>query len=1331
MLRIQKVFLQGFKSFCDPVEVLFDEEGITAVVGPNGCGKSNLSEAISWVIGEQRPRALRGGKMEDVIFQGSRNRSASGMAEVLLTLIVREAFEVRAEAPESSAPEPTPSPELTPTSVDAEEQVPAEVVKAPRRRRPTPAQTIRLFQEGEQVTVGRRLYRTGESEYEMNGRTCRLRDIQDLFAGTGLGGAHYAIIEQGRIGQVLSAKPLDRRALIEEAAGVSKFKLRQHAAELKLEASRQNLSRLIDIITEIERQQNSLKRQASRARRYQRLRNEMRELMRAVFVADYRTTRTKLTELAEKWDAVSSRESEAQNSIADLEQQQAASSQSARVSEEELTQIRHEAARVHLEVERTHQQHSHLTEQLQAAKVRSTQFAKDRQAIFTRSRLIEQEANRLASGLRILEDEILNATKWLTAREEEHRVSLVSDAEAERLLEETRDALYAATTHLERWRHLHHQFSEAVDRSSQRLDGLTLERERTESQAETNVEQRHQLSTHRADIEKRQADADSQLMHLETELDSRRAERAERAQTLSATERELNAAQHRLGSLAELDARHAYFSEAVQLLLNTGSPSGRENADSLSEPKPAFRTLGTLADHVDVRAEDEAMIEAVLHDELQYVLVPTFDDAFAAIDFLKGEGGGRATFVVVGLHGGEHPVSIVSSDPPDGDPPSRRETRYGEGHTESSHDAVDEHRDTPGASAPFDSGGEPALLSLLGLSPEIAATFSRALPTLASAPVVESSVIAIERIVTANGSAPATIFVTRNGERIAGGQLLSGGSAVDKRAGVLALRREIHELGSRVEALSAIVEASQDHLRISDAHIGTLEAQREELESSLRSIDKEMAVLTEQLQQCVRESERIDSHLRVVAQESSQVELEMGEFRDKLEHAGREAAEAETARLNIESTVASTQARVAELRRFADERSEEIARQRAEYAAFIERRRGLQNDRSRLDSESRDLEDRLSRSSHETIEVEAEIKSFEANLASTAGAVLRLTEERQGIDERVIEASANLGSIRQRLEELASDVRQTRQAAAEAREERAQLELERVRLTASLDHIAESCHHELGERIVEIIEKLERDAELVEAPAELSPAAREPSLGDENEDVDDAFDISFWRVPADFDLDAAKFRLNELRSKIDSLGPINMMALEELTSVEERFNFLSGQRADIEKAVADTQAAILEIRRRSRERFVEAFAAINANFALMFQELFGGGRGEMRLIDESDILESGIEIIAQPPGKRLQNVLLLSGGEKAMAAIALVLAIFKYRPSPFCILDEVDAPLDEVNIGRFADKVTEMSQQTQFVIITHSKRTMEAAQALYGVTMEDPGVSKLVAVRLT
>ena len=325
--------------------------------------------------------------------------------------------------------------------------------------------------------------------------------------------------------------------------------------------------------------------------------------------------------------------------------------------------------------------------------------------------------------------------------------------------------------------------------------------------------------------------------------------------------------------------------------------------------------------------------------------------------------------------------------------------------------------------------------------------------------------------------------------------------------------------------------------------------------------------------------------------------------------------------------------------------------------------------------------------------------------------------------------------------------RAAREAASQTREARAQREIEQARLSSNLEHVIQACQTELGENIAEVVERLELnrqaiEAELAQADAGEAPRPAAPprtrpadlSDDDESADLDEAelpeTEISFWQVPADFDLDSAKIRLEELRAKIDAIGPVNMMAVEELVEIEERYIFLSGQKGDIERAIADTQAAIAEIKKRSRERFVEAFYAINENFKVMFVELFGGGQGEMRLIDETDVLESGIEIIAQPPGKRLQNVLLLSGGEKAMSAMALVLAIFKYRPSPFCLLDEVDAPLDEVNIGRFADKVLEMSKETQFMIITHSKRTMEAARTLYGVTMEDPGVSKLISVKL-
>ncbi len=1323
MLRIEKLFLQGFKSFCDPTEVAFDEEGITAVVGPNGCGKSNIADGISWVIGEQRAKALRGGKMEDVIFQGSRNRQPSGMAEVILTMVVRETFEIRGETdqPEAEAlrqaeeslvlaeaaieVSTSTEPEETTAEIPTAETVAADVSNASpdeqqesqpiqtdeqsgqpphlkKRRRHAPPTTMRVFHEGERITVGRRLYRTGESEYEMNGRTCRLRDIQDLFAGTGLGGAHYAIIEQGRIGQVLSAKPLDRRALIEEAAGISKFKMRQHAAELKLEASKSNLSRVTDILAEIERQQNSLKRQAARARRYQRLKQEMRDLMRAVYVVDYRATTATIAELESLLSEISKRESEILSSIARREESQVEAAQFARSAEELLNESRQIAAGVDLETERARQQHSYLSEQLQALGARSAQFAKDQASIFERRHFIEQETSRLREDLQKLEQEINSESRILADAEDDHRRQLEKDAESERKLEDARKNVYECVTHLERWRQLKRQLIDTVDRSRSRLQGLSTEMERAAAQAQATQDQQVRLTESLEETSLKQQNISREIAEVNNKLAELRLIREEGQNNLSTLQRDFTAAEHRLKSLKELDQRRAYFSEAVQALM-TRDPMLN-----------GFKTLGTLADFVQVAPEHEAMIETALRDELQYVVVPTFDDALGAIDFLKTEGAGRATFLVVGLHG------AITYGP----------ASNGDGHN----------------------GYHPTLDSLLGLRSEFADAFKLALPGLATARVVEDTNQAISS--SSNGS---TTTLSATGERVVAGRLISGGSSSEKGIGVLGLRREIAELAGRLESLGVAAGLRESELNEVKSRIAEFEEEQKRLDSELRQIDQQFAVLREQLQQCERDRERVTTHIRVVDQEIAQAEEELREFESKLQHAGAQTEEAEQSRAAAEQIVETAQAEMAELRRNAEQRSQELSRRRAEFAAKTERRRGLQNDIRRLESETGDLDHRLSRLRMEAIEADDQTNTTQSTIRSLTEQLQTLTGQQRLHTEEIEKRVAALAGAREKLDAIEVELRASRDAATRAREERAQRELEKVRLTSDLEHLIHSCHAELGENIAEVCDRLKNseqtDAPVIDSPVDDSFRQFESPDSDEDEqEIDEKkIEISFWTVPEDFDLESAKARLEELRAKIDGLGPVNMMALEELTEVEERFHFLTVQKNDIEKAIGDTQSAIAEIKRRSKERFQEAFHFINENFKLMFQELFGGGHGEMRLIDESDILESGIEIIAQPPGKRLQNVLLLSGGEKAMAALSLVLAIFKYRPSPFCLLDEVDAPLDEVNIGRFADKVIEMSSNTQFMIVTHSKRTMEAAKTLYGVTMEDPGVSKLISVRLT
>lgn len=1316
----RKAFIQGFKSFCDPTELLFDEEGITAVVGPNGCGKSNVADALSWVIGEQRAKALRGGKMEDVIFQGSKNRQPSGMAEVMLTMVVRESFEIRGDAPItdpsiglSALSEGTPvlsesSHGLHPDSAtetslvtdepqDITDQAaevdgqsnsspvePAENIQSDskKRKKSSGNSLPRFFAEGERVTVGRRLYRSGESEYEMNGRQCRLRDVQDLFAGTGLGGAHYAIIEQGRIGQVLSAKPLDRRALIEEAAGVSKFKMRQHAAEMKLDASKQNLARISDILVEIERQQGSLRRQAGKARRFRKLQQEMRDLMRAIFVVDYRGTRVAVVEREERIAEITRQEESVNLERLRLEEEQVTVAQQARTAETLLNETRQVASVIDVEAERLRQQLSFLQEQIQSFTSRRAQTDQEQLSINERNGFLEKETGRLRVELQAVEEEINRESRTLAEAEDEHRAFGQNDQEAESRLEERRRLAYESMTQLERWRQLNRQYTDSVDRSQERLRGLMLEKERAHEQSRQSVERHENLTNEVAEFELRHDETGRRLEELIGILEGQRQSRERLQSQLNTLQVDQTATEHRLRSLTELDLGRAYFSESVQAIVKEGQSGGQ------------FRVLGTLADFVKVAPDDELLIESNLREELQYVVVPGFDDALKAIEYLNSEGVGRATFLVAS----QEPDAGASTVP-----------------------------------AISDNDGR-SLSSIIHLDQRVSSAFHLALPGLASARIIDSLSLAAS-------IAPEGTILTCSGEKMVSGRLVTGGVRSERASGVLALKREIEELSHRLGHLEG--EVSDTELRLEEVRnqVERGDEDRQRLDGELRQTDKQLAVLREQLQQGQRERERTETHIRVVEQETAQAIRELEDFQARLTHASSEMEMAESARSEAEQATTATQEEVVLLRRQSEDRSQQLSQRRAEFAARSERRRGYLNDLRRLESETQELRNRLGRLEFEAVEITETITQAKQNFEIARDEQAELSTRQQQISLEFEERSQQLTNTREQYEAIEQSLRLVRETSSSVREQRAQLEIDLARLTTNLDYLIQTCHSELGENLVEICHRLDQIDPSIQDSALTSPslstATGSPELtsldGDEEneEDVELNNDIQFWYVPDNFDLELAKARLAEVNSRIDALGPINMMALEELVEIEERYNFLTIQKADLEKAIADTLAAINEIRRRSKEQFAEAFERINENFKQMFQELFGGGTGEMRLIDQNDILESGIEIIAQPPGKRLQNVLLLSGGEKAMAALSLIMAIFKFRPSPFCLLDEVDAPLDEMNIGRFSDKVLQMSNQTQFLIITHSKRTMEAARTLYGVTMEDPGVSKLISVKLT
>jgi chromosome segregation protein len=1289
MFKLKRLEITGFKSFADYTEILFTGEGITAIVGPNGCGKSNVADAIAWVLGEQRVKHLRGGAMQDVIFQGSRNRPPSGMAEVVMHMVRDEVIEHEADiedidstleqideqlididavipvetapdqesdtqavASETSASESPMTPGVAPEAgVEDQEAATGGATKVQHKRHWRRRNLALEFAPGEAVSVTRRLYRSGESEYLLNDRPCRLRDIQDLFSGTGLAGGHYAIIEQGRIGQILSAKPMDRRTIIEEAAGITKFRVRQRAAEARLESARTNLSRISDIISEIDRQVNSLRRQAAKARRYGVIREELRELLRHVFVAEDR----KLTRLLDETQAKLQEASAMERSVAEeLERQEEAArgaTHEARKTEDNLAATRAAAAEAVLRRDRQARERAYQEEQVISLEKRKSEVGAEIDALSERLGLVEAECKRLHEDDARLRTEADQSVASLRTAEESYAEKLAIAAKAEAEIESARADLLKHTAVAERLREIARQLEGTLERLGVQAEGLAREGERAAAQ-----HAERQAEADAFNIEINAARQHIATLHAERE----RAVDAvvQGHESVSDTEAELtrlrdeySRTKHRLESLQELDERRAYYSSAVQLLFSEDSA-----------PRD-FHFIGTLADALNVEAKWERAVEGVFGSSLQSIVVPTPDDAARAAQWLRENNGGRASFLVAGLHGGSEEINALACD-------------------------VEER---PALSISFANEAiaeDLKLADLLGAPRELLSVLNRTLPEKMNARLAANLDDAMTKSL-----ATGEVFVTLNGDWVASGQFVSAGDAraLEEGAGLLTFKRELRELEARAEVLSAECDSAEELASKARANLVGLEDAVVILNEAIGREEREAMARELTATGLANEIERAERHLRVVADDAARVELERVEVERRRSSAIIDAAEAESARVATTTAVTTATALLAEARRAAESESEGLGGQRAAAAAANERRRGTAAELRRMEAEYADLAARVERHRLELVEMTERIAALResiANLEYQAGTVV---EEREKEEREIAGLSARLEEARQQADALAAQLSDLNRHAAEVRDLRAGIEVQRAEAQARLTFVRENCAAELNQSLEDL--------------------ARQQPIDDE------------------FDLEAAQARVEELRVRIEGFGGVNMMALEELAENEARLLFLTTQRRDIVDSISSTEEALREIKRRSRERFRHAFEQINKNFSELFQELFGGGKGEMSLIEADDVLESGIDVIAQPPGKRLQNVLLLSGGEKAMAALALVLGIFHYRPSPFCLLDEVDAPLDEANVGRFTDKVAQMSADTQFIVITHNKRTMEMARALYGVTMQEVGVSKLVSVR--
>jgi len=1202
LLKLKRVELQGFKSFCERTELRFNGAGIAGIVGPNGCGKSNISDAISWVLGEQSAKSLRGTRMEDVIFAGTRDRKPLGMAYVTMTLVDPEHYHGH-----------------EPHKLQAVEEGGAK-------------------KRGE-ITITRRLFRSGDSEYLIDGRTARLRDIQDLFMGTGLGPESYAIIEQGRIGQILSSKPQDRRGVIEEAAGITKFKTRKRLAEAKLEGAKQNLSRVYDILEEVTRQANSLKRQAQKARRYGELKNELESRLKVVLSGKYRLLERDAAKTAIDLNLAAAEFKGLGGQVAEQEQAHERAQAGCYELEERLTAARMELSEANVEAERTR---GRLAAQVKESGATEGRIAQ-----------AENESDQLGKRLEQLDGEIAVHQRSVTALEEQ-----IGEARARLLgINQQRDALQARLREREgameagrqailrllgEASHLRNQLAqmEAYLASIERENARSA---REEQMAAAEIERLEAARRELAEtVAARQLELEvvtGERRRTEEDLATRRQAAAELRQTIDHEKNEVSRIRARKESLEQVLAHRSYTTESVKKLfasLETGKAG---------DLKPA----GVLADYVEVDPQYEKPAEEFLHDELEYVVVESWQQAERGLDFIRAELSGRATFLV-------HPE-------PNGNGKAR----------------------LPEPAIGPETGIAARLSDSLRLTNGFRDRATDLLPRVSLCFVAEDRGSA-QRLSTAY---PHLYFLLPDGVCYHG-HTVTGGKKTG--AGPLAMKREARELAVALGQRQAALDEQVARLDGISEEIAGLEAEVERLRSLQQAREKDRVALDHEVRKLAEDLLRANSKVSVARLELERLRRDAEKSTGDRERNRIAVEEKERQRAAREEALEAERQEAEKLEAEAAAIGEEHAATRANLAGLEERHRGERNAMGRLQQQFQETTNRRNATTAEIERLgEQRARLLEDNIElDRRGAELaaEISRMEAAVNEMAVEDAAAREALRAGEEELKT----LRQAVQESQERRAQIEVELVRKQAELKYLDETSRKELN------------------CPVEELVSADDP--------VPDADSIA-----------AAEQGANEIRQRIEGLGAVNPAAMEEFQEAQQRQEFLSVQRQDLLDSIRDTEKAIQEIDQVSRQKFAEAFEAINANFRGMFQSLFGGGTGEMRLTDQENLAESGIDIVCSPPGKRLQNVLLLSGGEKALAAIALLMAIFRYQPSPFCVLDEVDAPLDEANIGRLALLLKEMSLETQFVVITHSKRTMEAAEALYGVTMQEPGVSRLVAVR--
>ena len=1190
-VRIKRLKLTGFKSSKDKTVLEFPD-GITGIVGPNGCGKSNIVDALRWVLGEQSARHLRGKSMEDVIFSGNQHYGPLGMAEVTIVLD---------NEPTGDGPDPE----------GAEED----------------NEVVRALRKVPEIQVTRRLYRSGESEYLINDRPCRLRDITELFLGTGVGTRAYSIVEQGRVGQIIGAKPEDMRLFIEEAAGTTLYRTRKTAAERKIERTRDNLLRVSDIVRELERQANSLRRQAKGAVQYQEFRSQEENLDRAWTSLRLRGVEAQLQQAGHAAAEQGGREHAIRLEIARGQQQREAIRERGRQNDGQRETARQALFAARSAMSETEQERRHLTERTRELEALLGESGTDLGALDHRIAELagqseEAERRRAELAARYQDAQVACSNAGGRVREADERYfAWSSDADAirNRLIESL-----GATAALRNER-------AAVGRQ---LDAAAARQERMKTEGES-------LATVKQRLQQDLRAAEANLLRLSQELETAEGSKRAAADSLNQAQTRRAVAQaesqrwrdecallrSRVESLEELHRGFSGYNDGVRAFMSNG---GRERAGARA----------VVADVIEIESGFERAAAAVLGEALQYIVVPSTESGIEGASYLREQGAGRATFV-----------------------PS-----------------VCEGSDESG-------GGQDGLLSR---HVRVKEGFEAVVAPLLSRCIVVHS-LSDARVRWESGERGVT-FVTADGEVISRDGRVTGGSENPVDEGLLLRSSELRRNRGELEEAVTKSAAAQEELRAATEAASGMDGRLSEVDRELHRLAVERVHWTGEKRLHEQNGVRTEERLRAVSAELESVEREM--------------TNARTRQRESEATLLTTEA--------------EVVRLEEERTALDAAGKSLESGRRQALA---DLEEaRVSEA-----EARQRIEALAAQLSSISISRDEAAGRRDSLLARVERSRLEIASVSARLADPVLDLERLRVQCGQAQEKLQELEAQAAATQSSadlLDKDADALASRLDSVRAEFgrceLRKKQLDLEratLLEGVLERLGVGGEEVLSTE--------------VPEDATIASLATDLEGVRGRIRRLGTVNLGAVAELEEIETRLAELCGQRDDLERSIEDLRNTIAKLNRLSKQRFLETFEDVNRLFQATFPKLFQGGKASLALTDPENLLETGVEIFVQPPGKRLGNLDLLSGGEKAMTAISLIFALFLHKPSPFCVLDEVDAPLDEANIGRFGRIVAEMCERSQFLLITHNKRTMEICDTLYGVTMPEPGVSRMVAVDLS